>query len=516
MFTDRILIVVAIAAVAAGAVWLMIQFGLNRSDHLEEHAMISQLRKSTDTKALKDTNMHIEMKGVSINAGTEGTFRIVFNGDGRFATTMDSEISYDTGFDGRMGWRVEWGGMPHKIELDELAWERLVVGIQTGQWLREASPFSIELKEEKPDELVFDVFETNGNFHADLTVDPSTGQPTQLVQMSGRGQEVVIFDRYESFAGLSIPTITSVIVSGIERLRFEVTSVVFDGIADYTMPTAIPDDVRFDANAPTELTLERAISGHLLVRPIINGEDLGVFIFDSGAAVSAVSKEAAAKLGLNPVGKLPLVSILGIQESPVYRVDTLQLGPATIENPLFLEMDLAPFAAALGIEINGIFGYDFLARTVVEVEVGTNTMRIFDPKAYNLSEGQWIDLILETQHPVVLASFPDAKDHLFRLDLGSQMGLIIHTPWVKSLGLLEGKDVTPTPIAPNLNGAVQEIAWFELAGQRFENLPAMHILDDVPPLNDRATTGNIGLQLLAGFRLVFNYMDQKIAFVPLE
>lgn len=516
MSTDRILLLMAMAAVAAGAIWVAIQLNSTGSADLEEHDMMAQLRQSTDVQPLKRRNTHMVMEGVVINAGTEGTFQTVFNGDGRFATTMDADISIATGYDGRMGWRVEWGGMPHEIELHELSWERLIVGVQTGQWLREASPFRAELKEERPGELVFDVTEEGSDFLVELILDADSGQPGQLTQISGRGHEVVRFEQYKTFGDLTLPAVTSIATGGIERLRFEITSVSRQNQADFTMPADIPDDVRFDSSIPAELTIERATTGHLLVRPLINGQDLGLFVFDSGAAVSAISKEAAAQLGLTQIGSIPLTSILGVHPSPVYRVDSLQFGPATIEQPLFLEMDFSPFSQVFGVEVNGIFGYDFLARTVVEVEVGTNTMRIYDPKDYTLTGGQWSELILETQHPVVKASFPQGQDHLFRLDLGSQMGLLFHTPWVEGLGLLEGKDATPQPITPTINAAIYPVEWFELAGQRFENLPAVHVLDDVAPLNDRATTGNIGLQLLSGFRLVFNYMDKQIAFVPLE
>jgi predicted aspartyl protease len=55
----------------------------------------------------------------------------------------------------------------------------------------------------------------------------------------------------------------------------------------------------------------RAGSGHLLVRPLINGRDGGYMVLDTGASGFVVSPAAAADLGLDAFGELFAASISG-------------------------------------------------------------------------------------------------------------------------------------------------------------------------------------------------------------
>lgn len=64
--------------------------------------------------------------------------------------------------------------------------------------------------------------------------------------------------------------------------------------------------------------------------------------------------------------------------------------------------------------------------------------------------------------------------------------------------------------------AVRQIAWFELAGHRFENLNVGFAIGIARTLANPATTGNTGGGVLEPFRVVFDYSHSRIAFVKMQ
>ena len=63
----------------------------------------------------------------------------------------------------------------------------------------------------------------------------------------------------------------------------------------------------FDAGAPAELEVKQARTGHLLVRPVVNGRPAGWFIFDTGAGVCCVTSSSVAERGLEQIGEIDAV-----------------------------------------------------------------------------------------------------------------------------------------------------------------------------------------------------------------
>lgn len=62
--------------------------------------------------------------------------------------------------------------------------------------------------------------------------------------------------------------------------------------------------VRFDAAEAAEVVIEKARSSHVLVRPTVDGQDVGPFILDTGASGLVISSSAAEKLNLRSFGEV--------------------------------------------------------------------------------------------------------------------------------------------------------------------------------------------------------------------
>jgi hypothetical protein len=140
-----------------------------------------------------------------------------------------------------------------------------------------------------------------------------------------------------------------------------------------------PDDITFDTAVPAALEIKKAPTGHLLVHPLVDGKDVGWFIFDTGAGANILEKRAAETLQIEQYGEIPAVGVGGVKMSHVCRPETLRVGPATMLKPQMIVMDLAFLDQHMGEKVAGIVGYGILHRTVAKVDMETPAVELHDP-----------------------------------------------------------------------------------------------------------------------------------------
>ncbi|GJP43425.1 hypothetical protein CLOM_g2886 [Closterium sp. NIES-68] len=153
--------------------------------------------------------------------------------------------------------------------------------------------------------------------------------------------------------------------------------------ATRTVPSPLSScpEASFDESAAAEVDLYQSNSGHLLVRPLINGQDVGYFILDSGASCFTIEPAVADSLGLASFGCVHTVTVHGPAECAFRRADSVQLGPLHIANALFV--DVGGAALVQGVKpVVGICGYDVFRHAVVHVQARgrKGTLRLYKPQ----------------------------------------------------------------------------------------------------------------------------------------
>jgi aspartyl protease len=283
-----------------------------------------------------------------------------------------------------------------------------------------------------------------------------------------------------------------------------------------TAAPAVASDVRFDSSIGSRIETKRTKTGHILVHPTIDGKDVGWFVLDTGAGGMVVSKRAAETASLPKTGEVAANGIGGEVTAAQHSVETFVLGPMSLTNLVFTELDLEFLSTILGVPIGGVAGYDVFANAVVEMDVDAGTVDVRDPSAFRLDGGAWQDLVLQNQTPRVRCRFEGDREGLFRLDTGSDSFVVFHSPAVKQLALLDGRETSL-----HGNGGVGgmnvarrgTLAWFELGGHRFESPTVEFSLAEKGTLADPEATGNLGCAALAPFRIVLDYPHRRVAFV---
>lgn len=273
--------------------------------------------------------------------------------------------------------------------------------------------------------------------------------------------------------------------------------------------------LRFDAAAEPTLAVRRARTGHLLVNPLVNGREVGAFIFDTGAGICVVSTPHVASLGLSEAGAVEALGIGGSTASKTFVAESLELGPLTLSRHTLLATDLGFLEQHLGEPIFGVIGFGVLSRCVAELDFVTPRIALFDPARYELAEGaSWLPLDLEGRTPAIRARFED-REGLFQIDTGANTKVAFHEPAVRRWQLLADRELGDARLG-GVGGSIAaksgKLAWFEFAGLRQDAVDALFPLERKGSRASATRDGAIGAPLLRPFVMVTDYSHGRIAF----
>ncbi|MBI3846438.1 MAG: retropepsin-like domain-containing protein [Planctomycetes bacterium] len=483
-----------------------------------------RVREAIGLDRLRTVTGRVALSGFGEFYGTDVSCRLEYDGRGRFVTAIDGRIRRSTGFDGECAWDGDGSGVSSALEMDERETLLLSNWFRTGWWLADECPVDVAFADSTTaGELAFSIRLKGGVRCARVVVDGATHRPRTLSVPSAFGELVWTLDDWREVDGLSIPRRVE------HRLPANVTqTTVVTSIGTrrapgvYARPASAPAHVRFDASIPSRIEVERAPTGHLFVRPRIDGKDVGWFILDTGAAVSVISPEAADEAGLPVFGKTFGAGAGAATPSAVFRESTgFELGPIEISARLaYTQLDLSANAAALGRSVAGVVGWDLFCRAIVSIDMTEPRVEIFDGSSHDDAGLEWQTVFLHGRHPHVRARVEGAHEGLFRLDTGGgSAGLFFHSPAVERLRLSEGR----TGQEVGLGGAggtakalMSHVESFELAGERFENLPAFFVARGFGAFDDPYSLGTIAGAVLGRFKMVLDYERRRIAFISRE
>jgi len=274
----------------------------------------------------------------------------------------------------------------------------------------------------------------------------------------------------------------------------------------------------FDPGAPTELKVKKAWTGHLLVRPVVNGHPAGWFIFDTGAGVCCVTSSSVAELGLEQMGAIEAAGVGNEANAPVHRSRELVLGPLHCAGHPLMAVDLAFLEQHLGDKVSGIIGFGVLSRCVAVIDLQRATISLHDPAQYKLPRGEWTALDLSGRAPVITAVF-EGHEGRFLLDTGDHAHVVFDEPAVRKWKLLENRELTDIKLG-GVGGFIAakngKIAKLEVAGLVLEDVPASFALEAKGAHAQTNRAGRLGAGVLKRFVLVVDYGRQRMALLARE
>lgn len=461
--------------------------------------------------SLSTPALHVtELKGTATYYGEPGAYTLAFTPDGKFVQSVKGVLGESFGFDGSQFWEVDRSGAPRLLNFEDRDMQQAIMLLLTGTWNH--PPEGVAVTSQKDG---FTIRLQSGKEEI-VNLDSTSGLPNLATFDTSAGTITVKMSDWRQVGSTRVPFKAEVSEGGLTDV-FTVTDSSEKELESFAIPAWTPEKITFDATVPARLESKKAISGHILVHPKVEGKDVGWFILDSGADIMVIDRGVADDLKLKSVGKLPLVGIGGVVQEPFRIVNQFQLGPATLSDIAFAELDLSQIGKFLGVKMAGIVGYDYFRRSIVGVDLESASVDVYDPLKFQLSQGTWTPVKFSSGNPVIEAALEGNRTGWFRLDTGANGTVSFHSPFVEKEQLLKDRK---TSASGNYGvGGVSEartgtIQWFELAGHRFENPTATFSLAKTGAFTDTYLAGNIGQDFMKPFEILFDFGGSRVAMLP--
>jgi hypothetical protein len=463
----------------------------------------------------------VQATGTADFLGATVPYSLLFS-DANFVSRIDGTLSMTEAFDGRAAWERDWNGIQRILPLGDRDNALLTSWAITGAWAAPDSPLTFSLPPGQagdPNSVTLAFVLADSPITGTVELAPDTHLPRRIAWKAGSEDASVELSDFQPFESAILPA--HILQSGASG---QTVTTTLTGAAPAPVFIRNPYEplpgrpaAAFDNSLPADLEIKQAPTGHLLVHPLVGGKDLGWFIFDTGAGATVLSTPVAREAGFDAFGRIKAMGIGGSADANFYRAPSLSLGRITIDQPIFVGIDLAFLDQYMGVRVGGIVGYDLLARCITEFDLATPRIALFDPASYTRENAPWQELFLYERHPCTAAAFEDHAA-IFKLDTGAAQDTVtFHAPAVESFRLLEGRETTPTKMG-GVGGAVTgrqgTLAWFTLGPTRTDNLHASFATDPVGAFADPYTAGNIGGRLMTPFTLILDYPNSRIAFLP--
>ena len=266
---------------------------------------------------------------------------------------------------------------------------------------------------------------------------------------------------------------------------------------------------------------------HILVKVTVNHSRPLTFILDTGAGSAIMRLDVANELGLKLEGNVNIGGAgEGSQSGKLVRGAAWSLvGLDGFSQPVTMAIPFNEAQAAMGRDVDGIIGGEFIRQFVVEIDYQARQMTLHRPGSFEYKgDGQAIPLRFDVnRYPVLTATVtaPGRQpiDRLFLFDIGSSAALILHSPFVAEQDLLSTQARTIQSIGGGgaggkTNGDLGRVTSLQIGRFVFENPITIFSRDKAGAFANPNRAGNIGAQIAMRFHLYLDYGRKQMIVEP--
>jgi hypothetical protein len=265
---------------------------------------------------------------------------------------------------------------------------------------------------------------------------------------------------------------------------------------------------------------------NLIILPIkINGTSLN-FLVDTGIKETILfSLDEGSKLPLYNIEKLKLKGLGSkgsIEGLKAYR-NTLSVNGLEFRNQevvVILDQEFN-FSSVLGIEVNGIVGYQFFNQGIIHIDYDKKQIIVYNPKKYNekkiISGFSAYDFMLEEYKPYIKLQV-QINDKMFDakclIDSGNSDGLWLFSGKSEDIVVPERnfEDYLGRGFSGDVYGKKASVNALSLGDYNFKNVvtafPYQESYSDLKMVANRI--GSVGGEFLRRFNVIFDYQNQKL------
>ena len=245
------------------------------------------------------------------------------------------------------------------------------------------------------------------------------------------------------------------------------------------------------------------------------------FILDTGSGGISLDTLTALyyKLKLEPSAKT-VKGIGGVRNLQFYNNGTLHFKGLDVEHLDFHINDYQILTEVYGLRIDGIIGYSFLRRYIVNIDYDKQVINVYAPGKYKYNRNGTFLNPMFTSIPVTRHEITDERSYLsnFYFDTGAGLCLMFSEQFMKDSVFLNPRRKVVSTQVEGLVGKISmrlsTIKSMQIGPYKFKKVP-VHIYDDsVNVFNYPSLVGLLGSDLLRRFNIVLNYPERTFHLTP--
>ena len=253
---------------------------------------------------------------------------------------------------------------------------------------------------------------------------------------------------------------TFVVRYSLYRLGIDIDEALFDP------PTEDVEDFTFANGVSAEDVAVEFIEDHIYLPVNLMGKEQ-LWILDCGASVNVIDSSFAVELGLAFEGPIKGRGASGIVDFYFATMPAYSLDGITFKEQKVVVFSLRElFRKALGLDVVGILGYDFLSRFVTKIDYANSTISFYHPKKFEYTgRGVIFDSPLHNNMLSLQVNVDDKYSGRWNLDIGAP-DLDFHYPFAEKHGLLnrDGFDVMAGDAAGFTTSRISKYKTAEVGG----------------------------------------------------
>lgn len=246
------------------------------------------------------------------------------------------------------------------------------------------------------------------------------------------------------------------------------------------------------------------------------------FILDTGSGGISLDSTTVVEFGIPVVpSDKSIKGIAGLRKVSFLYNAVLKLPGVETDRLNFHVNDYDILTSVYGIKVDGIIGYSFLSRYIINLDYDTHLMHVHSVGDYKYPNGGHLLNPMFTALPMLQTRFRDNGhfEQRFYLDIGAGLNFLLSDRYANDSMVISKKRRGPfLTQAEGLGGkttmrltTVREV---RVGPYRFRHVPTLLFSDDYNVTNYPFVGGLIGNDLLRRFNITFNYPKQQVHIIP--
>jgi hypothetical protein len=252
-----------------------------------------------------------------------------------------------------------------------------------------------------------------------------------------------------------------------------------------------------------------------------NQKDTFNFILDTGSGGISLDSATCADYGIaTRQTDTTITGIGGVRKVAFVFDKSLRLPGLTINHLNFHVNDYEVLTSVYGEKINGIIGYSFFSRYIVNIDFDSLLIKVYTPGKITYPDNGHTLHPVFTSLPILFMHVKDRKKVPFNfyLDTGAGLCFLLSERFAKDSTVLLSKRKPRVTQAEGLMGRLQMrltvVKEIKLGPYRFTRVPTYLYQDDFNVTSYPFAGGLVGNELLRRFNMTVNYPQREIHLLP--